>query len=295
MSIIDFLFHYQVHSTFVGCYRIVTIGFLLGWFLTYIKTFFTWSTPTGPYPHRWYMEETTSLSFFKYLPPKLYSTYIVFIGTILFGFLTILGLLTNVSLLLFILFFTSIQNRISPIHSCHGDYIVKGILLCLLITDCGAGYSLDNYLGIRAWFSNYFNVDFDHREYVDGLGIRLIQINVVMIYFWSAVYKLRDKDWVKGTVITDSLNSRLWGNNYLLQFKVYRDIINNKLFSKTACWSTIMFEYFAPFLFFFKETRIFALLAGLSLHIGIIIFMYLGYFGHIMILALLSFCNFLFK
>jgi hypothetical protein len=110
-----------------------------------------------------------------------------------------------------------------------------------------------------------------------------------MIYFWSSIYKLRDNYWLNGSAVKNAIASPIWGKRWFLKFW------SANLVSKTITCSVLIFEYFAPALFFIKETRNFAIIYAIFMHLFITIFMRIGYFGPIMIISIMSFCNDFFK
>jgi hypothetical protein len=180
---------------------------------------------------------------------------------------------------MFFILVYSLQNRVMVIQSNGGEYVARILLLCLALTNCGSTYSIDQLIGLS-----------NNHTIVNGWAIRLLQINVAVIYFFSAIYKLRDKYWaVNATIIRNVMWSPSWGRRWCLKFFAIPFVY------KSLAYSTSVFEYFAPLIFFIPETRILAMLAGIALHLGITIFMRIGYFGPIMVIADLGFADQLFK
>jgi hypothetical protein len=109
-----------------------------------------------------------------------------------------------------------------------------------------------------------------------------------MIYFWSVLYKLKDKFWKKGIIIKNIMWSPIWSKRWGLGF------FSIPFVYKTLAYSSLLLEYTA-WLAFIPELRIFMMFMLILFHLGITIFMRIGYFGPIMIIADLSFANQLFK
>jgi hypothetical protein len=197
-----------------------------------------------------------------------------FVMFFVFGFFSMIGFLTNVSIFLFAVFFISIQSRAFPAFFSGGDVISRVILLGLFLTDCGSRYSIDNMLGISS--DKYF---------VDGLGIRTVQLTILLGYFMTGIHKLKYDCWASGQAILYSIFSGLWGRRINLK------ILKNKFIYKCLGYSILFLEIFNPILFLIKETKDVALFLSILLHIGIIIFMRIGFFGPIMLIALMFFTD----
>jgi hypothetical protein len=217
------------------------------------------------------------ISLFNYFESAL-AQKIIFICFFVFGVFSAIGLLTNVSLFIFLICLISIQSRIFPILFTGGDSIARLLVLCLLFTDCGSKYSVDSLIGIST-----------NHEQVDGWAIRLFQINIAFIYFWSSLYKLNDTYWTEGTAIRNAIISKLWGKQICVKY------FTIPIVSKSLTYSVLIFEYFAPVLLLVPDTRIFASFFAVLMHLGISIFMRIGYFGPIMAISAFSFMNSLFK
>jgi hypothetical protein len=283
MILLNFFFNYPVHASFCAALRFLSCAYLVFCLFWARKDAWEWSKPDGAFDIKTYKhfaskEVYPMISLFDYFTSSL-SHKIIFYLYFIFGVLGAVGFLTNFSLIIFFILLYSLQNRIMVIQSNGGEYVARLIILCLALTNCGAQYSIDGLIGI----SNHPNV-------VDGWAIRLLQLNVVIIYFFSAIYKLRDKYWVKTcTIVRNCMFSPVWGKRWLLNF------FNKSWIYKPLAWVTVIFEYFAPLMFFIPETRIISMFMGIMLHLGIAIFMRIGYFGPIMIIADLFFADQLFK
>lgn len=282
IDIYNFLFNYQIYSEFAAFLRILSVGYLLFCLVWFYKDAWAFSSSAGPFGDKDYKNFSRDIypqfSLFDYFDNQVFAQRFIFINFFIFGFFSIIGLFTNISLFLFLVMMISIQSRIFPIIYSAGDSIARILITCLFITDCGAQYSVDNILGLSS-----------NQNIINGTGIRILQISICMIYFWSSIYKLRDQYWLNGDAIKNAIASPIWGKRWCLKFW------STNLVSKIITWSVLTFEYFSPALFFIKETRNFAIIYAICMHICVTIFMRIGYFGPIMIISILSFCNDFFK
>ena len=278
-DIYNFLFAYEVPSSFVACFRIIVVGYLLGILVYGFTDIWTFCSANGPFNHRQYLsfnKKHPQISIFEYWNSTAFN-FLIFNLFFISGILSIIGLFTNLSLLVFLICLTSIQSRACPIIFSGGDSIARILVLVLAITDCGAQYSLDNYFGLSS-----------NESYVSGTAIRYFQIYIAVSYFWAGFSKLRDAQWMDGVSAVNAIASHVWGRRLCLKY------LNKKSVNKFLSYSVIFFDYFAPLLFFINQTRIFAIIVAIMMHLGITIFLRIGYFGPIMIIAIFSFCDIFF-
>jgi len=282
LEILNFLFNYEIYSSFACVLRIISTGYLLFCLFWIRKDAWNFSSPNGPFGNNDYKnfakQFNFQLSLFSIFNDRFPAQKFIFISFYISGLFSLIGFFTNISLFVFLIMLMSIQNRILPIIYSAADSISRILIICLAITDCGSQYSLDNILGLSS-----------NQNIINGTGIRVLQISICMIYFWSSVYKLRDTYWLDGETIKNAIATPIWGTRWCLKFW------QKNIVSKSITWSVLIFEYFAPALFFIKETRNFAIIYAILMHVCITIFMRIGYFGPIMIISVLSFCNDFFK
>jgi len=279
--IYNYIFNYQIFSSFTAFLRFIICGYLTYLFFNIREDAWNFSRNDYIFNSKSYKE----LCYFYYPQVSLFNYFestfaqkTIFICFFIFGIFSTIGFLTNFSLLIFFICFVSIQSRIFPIIFNGGDSVSRLLVLCLLLTDCGSRYSIDNLIGIST-----------NQDQVDGWAIRLLQINIAFIYFWSSLYKLNDQFWIEGIIIKNATASKLWGRQLYLKY------FSLPIVSKTLTYSVLIFEYFAPLLLLLPETQLLAAFFAMSMHLGICIFMRIGYFAPIMVICACSFMNSLFK
>lgn len=115
-------------------------------------------------------------------------------------------------------------------------------------------------------------------------ALRLIQIQLTLVYISTAILKLRGEDWLNGSAIYYSSQIEMYE-----RFPLPSVLINNLMLSKIATWSVLFVELALPFGLWIKKYRVFAIVAGILLHLSIEYSMNLYLFQWTMIVALLSF------
>jgi hypothetical protein len=95
-------------------------------------------------------------------------------------------------------------------------------------------------------------------------GLRLMWLQLMVIYLHSALYKLPSEDWLNGDVLTYylmSTNAR-FPSASVVQFAPLL---------KVMTWGVLAGEILIPFLLLFRKTRLWGALLGISFHLGIFI------------------------
>lgn len=271
----NFFFNYYVSSEFIGAYRITACAILLIYITTIIKDVLIFCKPDGIYPYEAFKKSRlrvdNNLNLFLYLKfPS--SHYCILFGFYFFGILSLIGLFTNFSLPIFFILFLSLQSRIHPINSSGGDIISNFILFLLCFMNSGAAFSVDNIL---------FNKDAP--DTVLAWPLRLIQISISFGYLWSALFKIISSDWTLGRAVTNAVFFSPWGK------RKFGKILMNQFIARSTSILIVLFQFFAPILFWVQEFRPVAIIFGAALHLMMSFTLRIGYFGPIMILGILSF------
>ena len=96
--------------------------------------------------------------------------------------------------------------------------------------------------------------------------VRLMQINIVLIYLFSTPYKLLyDPSWVNGEAIYWTVTSNNW-SRFPFPDLFYKC---NGILSKLISYGALFIEFSFPILVWFKKTKLLALVLISVLHIGI--------------------------
>jgi hypothetical protein len=146
-----------------------------------------------------------------------------------------------------------------------GDSIRGIALFYLMLSPCGAAWSLDH------WRS--------HRRgqpagpvFVHPWPIRLLFLQMVFIYFCNGAYKLGGSDWRAGNSLYYVLNDVVLTRFSYQQFPVPVGL------TRILSWSVLGWEVLFPLLVAIRWTRAAALLFGVAFHVGILASMELGLF-----------------
>lgn len=142
-----------------------------------------------------------------------------------------------------------------------GDTIRGIILFYLMLCPGGAVWSIDAFRRAPST-----------PVHVPPWPLRLLFVQLVLIYFMNGLYKVTSFDWLRG----DSLHYVL-GDLSLTRLSRTQVPIP-LLLTRLATWMVLAWELAFPVLVFFRQTRKAALLFGVLFHLGIFVTMELGGF-----------------
>lgn len=117
------------------------------------------------------------------------------------------------------------------------------------------------------------------------VGVRLIQIQLCVIYGYTGLEKLKGSVWWEGTAIWSVMS------NQQLSTIDLSFLQNFPLLVVAMTYSTLIFEIYFPFAVWNSKTRGWWLSIGFMFHIGIAITMGLIFFSGVMMAAYLVFIN----
>jgi hypothetical protein len=126
----------------------------------------------------------------------------------------------------------------------------------------------------------------------DGFGIiprwpiLLIRLQMVLIYFTTGLEKIRGDEWQEGTAVYHALEIE-----HLRRFEAPAFFTSSAWPVKAMTWGTLVVELGLPFLLLWPRTRRWAVLLGIALHLGLDLFLELGFFGPAMVVGLLAFLS----
>jgi len=114
-------------------------------------------------------------------------------------------------------------------------------------------------------------------------GVRLLQMQLCLIYFQSCVIKCQGSTWLNGTTVHYILFNRefgLFNMEWLAQYPLLINLLTH---------GAILMEFVLAFWLWFRPTRRWAILAGVALHLGIHPMLNVGFFGEVMTAIYLTF------
>lgn len=203
------------------------------------------------------------------------SVRLFFAGTATVAALFTIGWHTRVMGVLLYLAMLSLHNR-NIVTNCGPDTLLLIMLFYLMLSPCGAAYSLDSRRAAR-------RRGVSAEPLIVPWAQRLIQLQLSLIYFDTAVLKCHGGTWLGGTAIHFVVTNSEVGRSQFVWLTQYPLLIN------VLTYAALFIEFALPFLLWFRPTRAWVALAGLALHIGVLFTVNVPIFGEVMTACYLVF------
>jgi len=165
------------------------------------------------------------------------------------------------------------------------DSIICSLLLIMCFAPTGRAMSLDRVRAVRA--AKRKNLTATLPPYASpwaGACIRLMQLQMAILFFYSAVGKIRIDEWWNGDAIWLAFSTYEFYNPWMLEVLARQYWLVNAM-----TYGTILIEIAYPFLIWQRRTRPYQLAAAVSLHVLFATLMGLIYFSVVMIMGHMSF------
>jgi hypothetical protein len=216
------------------------------------------------------------LSVFYLLPPDVYTARGVVICLLAASTAMAVGVLTQLSTVVAWICLVSLHHRNPAIFNA-GDTLQRLLLFLLCFAPSGRALSLDSWLsGENPFFAMRDN-------HFDPWPLRLIQIQITVVYLRAVFWKLRGKPWRDGTAVALVLNT--------MSLRRFGAPIwtTNRTVSRLLTYGTLTLEATIPWLLWIRELRYTGILLGLALHAAFELFLNVHLFGLTMCIGLISF------
>ncbi|MGR9106148.1 MAG: HTTM domain-containing protein [Gammaproteobacteria bacterium] len=182
-----------------------------------------------------------------------------------------LGFLTRLSGLIVLLGLISLWNR-NPLIMDGDDAILRVMLFYLLLSPCGNALSIDNRSGRRPRSSEIW-------------PLRMIQIQLALVYFVSGWVKFHSPEWLNGTVLETVLihpEYSRWNWQPLLRLPLTLEVLH------AIAWLVMGWEVLFPILMMIPATRGITIATGLIFHGSLLLLMHLRLFSVIMLVLYIA-------
>ena len=157
------------------------------------------------------------------------------------------------------------------------DTLFRIIGFLLIFMPLGAAWSVQSLLRRRVQFATPLTVD--------GWSVRLLQIEMTLLYFSAAWSKLLGEPWRDGTALYYVTRlDEYWG-----RFPVPSFVTETPWIIRGLTWSTMGLEFAIPVLIWFAPTRRFSLVLVLLFHLSCDYAMHLFLFHWIMLVGWMAF------
>jgi hypothetical protein len=194
------------------------------------------------------------------------------IALVIFALFATIGLFTRLSIVATYILAAGLFNR-NPGSVSGVDMISTHFWFLLCLTNAGSHYSVDNWLRKKFGATPRLH----KMDNFTSAGIRLMQLQLCIVYVFSAFEKIRGDLWWNGSALWASLSI---GNLFDLDLTFMGKW---PVLISLATYSVMLWEVYFPALVFNTRTRDIALAFGVMFHLGIIMLMNLPVFALCMI------------
>jgi hypothetical protein len=182
--------------------------------------------------------------------------------------MSIIGFHTRISLITVLCCMVSLHHRNIWVTS-SSETLMRIMMILLVCSPCGHSLSVDAYLDKNIIRRNWA-----------PWALRLMQIQISVVYLCTVWQKLKGETWFDGTAVY-----------YATRFESMKNfpvpyILDNLAILKMLTWSTLIIEASLGLLVWIKEFRIPVIILGILLHLGIEYTMSIPFFEWVMITSL---------
>jgi hypothetical protein len=156
-----------------------------------------------------------------------------------------------------------------------GDALLRIESVYMMLAPCGAALSLDQRRRTGSFWS---------AQQIRPWALRLLQIQLSIVYLSTVVAKLSGETWHNGTAVLYSLNLTDLQTFHLPSF-----ISHNLLLSNVMTWGTLVIEVAIGLLVWNRRCRPWVLLGGVVLHLSISLAIEVGFFTFVTFVLYLAF------
>lgn len=269
-------FHAPADPRVGALVRIVYAGLLLTNLAMWARDLEAWFGESGVLPleisrlvaDRW------SVTIFQILPTEnwvLWACYLIFVAQ---AFLMLIGFCSRINAACVFVWLVSFQQRNMLIWDGE-DTVFRLLGFFLIFAPINETWSIDCWLWPRG----------EDEPPPSQWGLRMLQIQMCLIYFSAAYMKLYGGPWLDGTALY--YVSRL--DDYFGRFPAPNFLWENPWAVRLGTWSVIAAELLVPIFIWFREARLWSLAAVLFFHLGCDWTMHLFLFHWIMLCGWLAF------
>jgi hypothetical protein len=157
----------------------------------------------------------------------------------------------------------SFEQR-SPFVFNSGDGLIRVVALVLALSSCGAALSLDRRRASGSFWSAELRAPW---------AIRLLQVQLSLVYLSTVNAKLEGNSWSGGTAVSYALRYE-----DMLIVRTPSWLTSNALLMNVATWGTLLLELAIGILVWVKPLRRWVLAGGLLMHLTIMLTIGVGFF-----------------
>ena len=254
-------------------FRVLTGILVLTETRNWLSVYKTLLSPDGWFGYEDYAETQRKVRFslLNYLPATNRSVELILALQFVAAFCLTIGILPQVAALVCFITLVSIHNRNLYVLS-SGDALYRFFCLFLIFAPSETQLSV---------------IDFPNLLHPDARAypwtLLMIRFFMANIYMKNVLFKLLGESWLNGTATQQVLNVRIWNRSTVPPW------LNHTWFYKATTYGTLVIETALFTLIWIDEFRLPVLALGILFHLGLWVFLRIGFFQLAMIVGLAVF------
>ena|ERR671914_752681 len=262
-----------VDTSTLALFRIAVGVLVLSWTLALAPSLYAFYSREGILPGYPDYQGSYAWSLLEWFPSDAAVTLFYF-ALLLASICLLVGFATRVAALIVFICMASFVHR-NPWVLNSGDLLVQILAFYLLLAPAGIALSVDRWLKRRSFW------EFPARAI---WPLRLVQVQVTIIYIAAVWDKVRGTTWNDGTAVSYSLRI-----GDLERLPVPGFVTDSLILANIMTFGTLAIELGIAFLVWNRVLRPWVLLLGVTLHLGIDYGVRVGFFSWAMLVAYVAF------
>jgi uncharacterized membrane protein YphA (DoxX/SURF4 family) len=274
VSVWDAFWFTPVETSTLALYRIAVATIVLSWTLALAPSLYAFYSRDGILPAYPDYQGSLAWGLLEWFPSNAAVTLFYFV-LLLASICLLAGFATRVAAFLVFVCMVSFAHR-NPWVLNSGDLLVQLLVFYLLLAPAGDALSVDRWLKPRTAFW-----EFPRRAI---WPLRLVQVQVTILYIVAVWDKVRGDTWNDGTAVSYALRI-----GDLSRFPVPSFVTDSQVLANFMTFGTLAIELSIGILVWNRVLRPWVLLLGVTLHLGIDYGVRVGFFSWAVLAAYVAF------
>jgi hypothetical protein len=264
----------SVETSTLALFRIAVGIVVVGWTLALAPSLYAFYSRDGILPTYPEYEGSLAWGLLEWFPSSAAVTLIYF-ALLLASICLLVGFATRIAAVIVFICMVSFAHR-NPWVLNSGDLLVQLLVFYVMLAPAGESLSVDRWLkpGRPFW-------EFPRRSI---WPLRLVQIQISIVYIAAVWDKLRGATWNDGTAVSYALRIE-----DLDRFPVPAFVTDSLILANFLTFGTLAIEFALAVLVWNRVLRPWVLLLGVTLHLGIDYGVRVGFFSWAILVAYVAF------
>jgi uncharacterized membrane protein YphA (DoxX/SURF4 family) len=264
----------RVETSTLGLFRIAVGLIVVGWTLALAPSLYAFYSRDGILPGYPEYEGTLAWGLLEWFPGTAAVT-LFYLALLLAAICVLVGFATRIAAVITFICMVTFAHR-NPWVLNSGDLLVQLLVFYVMLAPAGESLSVDRWLKPDRPFW-----EFPRRSI---WPLRLVQVQISIVYIAAVWDKLRGATWNDGTAVSYALRIE-----DLERFPVPAFVTDSLILANFLTFGTLAIEFALAVLVWNRVLRPWVLLLGVTLHLGIDYGVRVGFFSWAILVAYVAF------